>query len=711
MVAKGTAALIAGSSILLAASWFATRAGTLAEDLDAQQARRSSKVKGASAWDLDGTAWNGEAEHGGETLAATPSGVARENILIDRGEGEAGPGLDTQTDREGDVEEAEHSIVRFAVIAAAGEGEAAVEHLLIVNAQGRVTTRDWSARGLEERLAVGPYEAALVGTDGLLGPTIQFEVLKEPVSVELQAPERFDLAMTVFSHPGGERLHSAHVRVVRLVSEAFAGLGGDNDKSVPTDSTGRAVLVDLARGRWRVEIGGDGHAASDYELNLPGRWSAEVAGRTLADLGPIDLVRADPVGVRLVGHAQWGNASGFEVAHTAEGERVRFDENGEATLSIALFGGAELLKFWYPGGQFGLVYLDAGLPQDGKMYEADVRTSRKVEVTLQVSEEIAELIGGGTPLLRVTFRTERGDSFVVGRKLDGLGVHSVVGVHGDRAIVEFSAAIEGEHVVFTTESIAVRKRGTTTCTLVVDHSPHDVRFVDGAGEPLSGMYVQVRELGDATSWLAAATTGEDGVCSVPNNAGFTYCLRVVDDPRRLLVVDQELRLQPHLGVTEAVLDFTSPRLVEVFVDGEPKEGILVEVQGRGASAPLWFESTNHLGKTEPWRVSRGSDLFVRVNAEGFWSSSREFPFEEGSNRIDLFSTASLRVPTSIGLEAIRHNALGATLADWKLGGLLGSTADDSSGRSFAVPVGDYVVELPSGEPWIFRLQAGETKSL
>jgi hypothetical protein len=385
---------------------------------------------------------------------------------------------------------------------------------------------------------------------------------------------------------------------------------------------------------------------------------------------------------------------------------VPFNDAGRANLALGWFDEPPLLKLWYPGGQLGIIYLDAGLPEAGEPLVIDVTRNRGVEIDLQLTGSVREIAEEKEFPLRIATRTQRGDSMLVGFPVTESGVHRVYGVHGESAVVACAATINGKLTELAIENVKLRKSGLSPCTLVVPGEPRVLRLVDTARQPLPGLWIEVREIGDPTTWLDVGQTNLAGEITLPVSNSLRYSPRVVDDAGRRMIVDQLANLAAGGGASEVSAAWSEPRNVQVFVDGAPQSGIDVEISGAHADLAIWVEPTLADGKTEPWRISIDSTPRASARSTEYWSSSSFVMMDAPTNRVDLFTTGVIFVPPSVSLSDIRHQALGSTVAQWVETQRVQKS--DSGGQSgLTVPVGDYVVNRGEGRSDLLVLRPGQ----
>ena len=249
--------------------------------------------------------------------------------------------------------------------------------------------KEWKALSVETSLGPGSYAAALLSPENTVGPVARFEVQGEELTVKLQPLAPFNLVMTTVAHPTDEWLAGVDVALTRELPKGMAETDQIRHRTM-SDGAGIARLVGLSRGTWTVTLNKADFAQSQFDIELPGQWLASTSSRDEADIGNVSLPAVTPLAIEIAGAAAWGGAGAFRVAHTAAGEQVPFNDAGRANLALGWFDEPLLLKLWYPGGQLGIIYLDAGLPEAGEPLVIDVTRNRGVEIDLQLTKKLKD---------------------------------------------------------------------------------------------------------------------------------------------------------------------------------------------------------------------------------------------------------------------------------------------------------------------------------
>ncbi|MEM8714049.1 MAG: hypothetical protein AAGG01_24155, partial [Planctomycetota bacterium] len=469
--------------------------------------------------------------------------------------------------------------------------------------------RTFDAQGVTRfDLIAGRYHcAAYVG--GLVGPVAEFHV--EPgaatLRVELGMPEPFDVQAIVAHDRTGARLSLVNGTFVRLdlpTELQAAPLSGASDAS------GVVAVEGLTAGHWRFSLSRAGFETYEFDVELPGGWSNQLAESGHVDFGTLTLVELTPLSVKLEGAMDWGGGAGFRLAVGDQGEPVPFSPSGDLTLALGWYRKPLYLKLYYPNANRLGIHLDAGVPAGDEPLILDVTKSRRLEVEIAVASDVVGDLELRSSSFNVTGVSRRGDSITQGASVDGPGVYVVEGVEADRVTVSFSTMLDGDRALLAREQVKMRPAGATTCMLLVSSLPRKVVVQHRNGSQPPRANSVLRERPDRTSWTHSQPLGEGSTLTLPGPSSAEYSLRLSGLEDRFLAIDVPYEIDPRLDR----LEIGNPKdtRTRILVDGVPRAGLQVEIAGLDCSAVCAADFTDGEGWTPTWKITDDSQMVIRV---------------------------------------------------------------------------------------------------
>ena len=545
----------------------------------------------------------------------------------------------------------------------------------------------------EAELAPGAYVAALFNEESGLGPLTEFIVVDQGLTVPVPAWSPFDVVFQLRDGYTGEAVPQGYVEFT--ATAATPAWADARRRTAVSDESGLVRLSKVQPGEWDLLAVADGYTENGRTYQLPGAWAPDEEHPDEVNLQWFPIPPTTALRVQLVGDSEWNDHAQFEVSHTHEGEKVRFDARGFAELSLGWYDEPLYLKLWYPDGRAAISYLEDGLPEDGKPHPIEIGGDRRLEIDLRFAPGFREAIEGfDSAAIRVSFRPKTGDAMFVGKETFEEGVFVFETVQASEAIVNFATSKPGGGAVdWKTQWVDLKPAGTTSCTLLVDQRPVTLTFVDANDHAVPQYNFELRQLPNTTSWLAGGMCDENGQSDVARVLDHD-CVLVgwVGDPARFEAYDLPVEFPLQGDSLRIPVGETTPTHLEVLVGGRPRGDVEVQLRTGVTDLLMLTERTDANGQLPTVDLVNGSQLDAVLTDSALWARVPAIRLQPGQNSLMCFPMGQLTFSSRGSAHRVQSDGFGEALSEWLELGVVSWVKAKNGVETVAVPVGSYTVD-------------------
>ncbi|MEM1452283.1 MAG: hypothetical protein AAGI22_24465, partial [Planctomycetota bacterium] len=401
----------------------------------------------------------------------------------------------------------------------------------------------------------------------------------------------------------------------------------------------------------------------------------------------------------LIGLEPFSDPTGFRIAHTHEGDSVAFDEAGRASLELHEYLEPLYIKIFFPDGTESVRYLDGGMPAPGEVHELEVGGGRTLEIDLRIVPELLDEVAASDAVVVASYRAPNGDATIVGRTVDGPCVVTVPAIHSDAVSVAFETVEDGSPIQWANERVTMTGEDRVAVTLLVESAPTTLRVLGSGGDLVTGFSCDIRMIPDDTTCVRGGVSDEHGEMPVPRvrDRACALCGYVELDGREVVAIDAPVDLDPVGDSSLFRLDPLATTYVEVLLDGEPLQGVAVDLVGTRTRFPYFKYSTGEDGRTRPLEILESSQVTAVLLLDDYWCLTPQFPLSMKRNSVAVSATGTLVVSSDTVLDRVRSITHGAALSDWAIAGVVQPAANAPGRSEYRVPVGEYDVASIDGE--------------
>jgi hypothetical protein len=631
---------------------------------------------------------------GGETdreaiVASSTGGVSKSSLVAEKG--------------------AELFEVRFTVQGLDPKDPGAMQ--LVLASEGRaVPTLVVDPRGAASALLpAGDYLCAAQDSKMRLGAVASFAVSGES-NVSVAAPFSFSVEFRVQDLDSKSAVQSGHAMLERVDLPDGAGWEASTIRA-DCDVEGQVRLSDVSPGRWRLSVDAVGYESFSQVVAIPAEREQEARTNHRVDYGSFWLTPLADALFQLVGANPSDQLSDFRIAHRHDGEPVAFDSTGKATVPIGRYEDPLYMKLWYPDGTQVILFVMGGLPAAENPHEIQVGGARELDVRLELSREIEEMLDGRDKWVRVAFQQPGYERRTVGIDIETSGVYRCSGILADEVTVSLITMDESLPTDWKSAWVKLEPEGVTTTTFVVDEVPRRLKLVDPEGEPVADVPFSIYALPNTTGWTGDGRTNEDGTCAVTHVEDREAMLFASSDDERRYAIEVPLDLRSIAPDPVVVLGGKVETYVEVVCDHTPTSEIWADI--RGMKTGVFYAS---LSVGEEGR-SKGIELHPDSNAEfvlypgEYWTDLDSRPLLQGRNALPVWKKGTLRVGAVRPLASVVSDEFGTDLESWSKTGKIDVAAPEDGFVDCTVPAGVYRWTGPDGDEQTVTLVGGETATI
>ena len=557
------------------------------------------------------------------------------------------------------------------------------------------------------KLPEGNYLAAAQAEGVGIGTPVRFSVPTNTADVKVAIPFAFDFQFQLQDGNSEEPIPFAQARLER---DDLAPGWTERTLRGTTDDLGHLRLVGVTPGSWTLTVEKEGYATKDGTFGMPGLLEAEARRDGVVALPIFYTVAETHVNFELEGLSPGVDASNFRIAHTHEGERVRFDADGKATLTLGYYGEPLYVKLWAPDGAESVFYLTGGLPEPGEAHKIKLAEPRTLEVALTVDAEIARELDFDDCWIRVAFQSEGHERKTIGIPVTGDGVYQCRAVHSSSAMVSFITTDGGLPVDWVTQRVDLPQEGRSETDLVVNQRPSSLKFVAADGEPAPSITFRVHQIPNTTGWTGSGTTDAEGNARVTNLTNDRTVILAMNESRDQILMDVPIDLRPNAGQQALQIGVGEPTFIEAFCEGTPVSSTWFGFHAAESHVHYLNRQTDEHGRTDSFLLHPDSRAYFTLFPCDYWSSSPRTELKQGRNPVRLYHKARLRLSTNELLNRLRFEQSSATLRDWFDSGLVETGESVEGDTVFEVPAGTYELQGVSGETTTtFSLSPGDIR--
>ncbi len=520
----------------------------------------------------------------------------------------------------------------------------------------------------------------------------------------MRMPELCSARMQMVEYRSGEPIFGAHVRIQQAARDGH--LPSPTVIALDTDVNGHAIVAELARGQWDVDVELDGYETRTFEVGLTAPPGEE------QDWGQATLSKLQPLPVRLVGAPPAETFEGYTVELNFAEEAVPFDRSGLAVLQMGWYELPIEIIVKYPDGQHKYSSLHDIEPGSGEEAEVRVDGKRLLDVQLRYSEKAREIVADSKCWLRVASQGEGSNTFSSGRAVFAEGSYVFPDITVSEVEVSFATTFREWPVEWASTRATLEEDATTTVTLDVDLAPREVQLQSAPGVPMPDFSFRLRRERDQTGYTVGNLTDKDGRIEMMPELASGFVMSGSDMDGLTFAIDAPFSFDFEAEETPVALlgEFTD-FFVDVVVDGEPTEGVEFAFHGRVNDGFFLSRTTNGLGRTTDSRFLLASQIRVYLSSDEYWWDLESLELLPGRNAVSLSRRGKVTSVSRDVLGNFLSEQRGASVADWVHSAKVQYT-DEGGGRwGCLIPIGRYTLSSTADEASEFVVSAGETLRL
>lgn len=558
-------------------------------------------------------------------------------------------------------------------------------------------------------LEPGNYSAAALVEELGIGTPVRFSVESQATEVALQVPFAFDFQFQLQDGDTEEPIPFADAWLERddlAVEWAKRRLSG------VTDDAGHVTLKGVTPGSWTLTVDKPGYARNNATFEMPGFLEEGARRDGFVSLPVYYTVKETAVSFVLEGLEPGTDASGYRIAHTHAGEQVRFDADGEATLTIGYYGRPLYLKLWSPEGAESVFYLIGGIPPAGEPHVIKLGEPRVLEVDLAIDREIAKELDFDECWIRVAFQSEGHERKTIGIPVTGNGVYRCAAVHSSSAMVSFMTTTEKLPVDWVTQRVDLPTEGLVETTLVVDQRPSSVSFVKPDGSPEPEVTFRVYQLPNTTGWTGSGITDSEGRAMVSFLNSDASVMVAMNEAQDAFLMDVPIDLRRHTEPPTLTMGIGAPTFVEATCGGEPVASTWFHFYTAKSEVHYLSEETDEHGKTPPFVLHPDSQASIQLSPCDYWMPTPALELRQGRNEVELYRKARLKLLERSTLGRLTFENAPESLQAWVAAGRVLEQGPTDGWWSYEVPAGIYTRRAATGEAeYTFVLAPGASQEL